>query len=228
MSHRNVFYARKESDCFKLSGDELHHAVNVIRIDPPSRINFTDGSGFLYEGMLMPDGTLADVIEVESDESEIINILFGICEKSRMKIILEKCTEIGVHEFIPLITRKSSKYPLNAGRADSILKSAIKQSGRFIKPHYREPIKLEDVHPDYCENAYFGSIKGKNRGIEPEFSRHINIFIGPPSGFTAEEEEFLVQKGIKPFHINTAVLRTETFALSSIAIIKYLQGVKDE
>ncbi|MDY6787712.1 MAG: RsmE family RNA methyltransferase [candidate division WOR-3 bacterium] len=228
MSHRNVFYARKECDKFQLSDDELHHAVNVIRINPPSRINFTDGSGVLYEGMLMPDGTLTDVIEVESDESELINILFGICEKSRMRIILEKCTEIGVHEFIPLITRKSSKYPLNAGRADSILKSAIKQSGRFIKPHYREPVKLEDLYSSYFVNAYFGSIEGENAGIEPDFSKHINIFIGPPSGFTGEEEGFLVQKGIKPFHIDTAVLRTETFAVSSIAVIKYLQGVKNE
>lgn len=228
MNHRNVFYAGKECDTFQLSDDELHHAVNVIRIVPPSRINFTDGSGVLYEGMLMPDGTLADVIEIESDESEIINILFGICRKNRMRIILEKCTEIGVREFIPLITRKSSKYPLNTRRADSILKSAIKQSGRFIKPQYREPVKLENIKPDYFENAYFGSIDKTEGGIKPDFAKHINIFIGPPSGFTEEEERFLVRKGVKPFHINTAVLRTETFALSSIAIIKYLQGVKDE
>lgn len=228
MSHRNVFYALKECGKFQLSNDELHHAVNVIRIYPPARINFTDGSGALYEGMLMPDGILKDVTKIESDESELINILFGICEKSRMRIILEKCTEIGVREFIPLITRKSSKYPLNERRAESILKSAIKQSGRFVKPHYREPVKLEDIHPDYCENAYFGSIDKTKAGIEPDFSKHINIFVGPPSGFTEEEEGFLVRNGIKPFHINTAVLRTETFALSSIAIIKYLQGVKNE
>jgi len=168
------------------------------------------------------------VEKIENDKEEFVNVYFGVCEKNRMKYILEKCTELGVKSFNPVFTEKSDRYPLSFERANAILLSAIKQSRRYLLPIYNQAVNLEDIEPAKFKGMIFGAINGGEKQITQEtITQNVNILIGPPSGFTEREENYLLSKGAKSFYFDTAVLRTETFAVAILSIIHYLQGVKN-
>ncbi len=221
----SVFYCEKKGKGFILEKNEIHH-IKVLRKTLPTEILFTDGNGILYSGICEKDYTIKKYKIIEkSKNNEFVNVFFGICDKNRIKIILEKSTELGVKAFFPIITEKSSKYSLNQERAKNILKSAVKQSRRYYIPEYNEPVEIFNIDKKYFKNAYFGSIINNNKKIEISNKNEMNIFIGPPSGFIEKEEEFLISNGVKPFYLDSAILRTETFVISFLSIIHYLKGV---
>lgn len=222
-----IFFAQKKGETFFLPKDEIHH-LSVYRIKIPSKILFTTGDGILFSGIVDKNGNLSEFKQVDhSYENEFVNLYFGLCDKNRMKFIFEKCTELGIKSFNPILTQKSEKYPLKNERVFSILKSAVKQSRRFKIPAYNEPVKLADLNFDKNVDSFFGSLDKKVKKTIEFKSESVNIFIGPPSGFTKEEEEFLIKMGVKPFFFDVAVLRTETFAVAFLSIIHYLKVEKN-
>ncbi|HAF07383.1 MAG: RsmE family RNA methyltransferase [bacterium] len=221
-----IFFAEKKGEKIFLPEDELHH-LSVYRIKIPSKILFTTGDGILFSGIVDRYGRILELEKISStQENEFVNLYFGLCDKNRMKFIFEKCTEIGVRSFNPIITKKSEKYPLKKDRVFSILKSAVKQSRRFIIPEYNDPVELFKIDFDRDVDSFFGSLEKKEKRNIVFKSKIVNIFVGPPSGFTKDEELFLIDKGVKPFFLDVAVLRTETFAVSFLSILHYLRGNK--
>ncbi|MGE3062461.1 MAG: RsmE family RNA methyltransferase [bacterium] len=221
----HIFWAEKRKNGFFFSKEELKH-MSVVRVVFPNQILFTCGDGILHRGIANKDGSVEDAEIVESSDKTGIDILFGVCDKSRISYILEKCTELGADSFTPLITAKSEKYSLSESKAERIIVSALKQSRRFTMPEYRTPIKLKDIAADGSTQLIFGSIKENRRKINLTKSR-ISLLIGPPLGFTEEEENFLIEKEAEPFHFDTGILRTETFAHSLLSIVHYLKAVKN-
>lgn len=221
-----IFYFEKKENGFIIPEDEKHH-MDVLRIKLPSDMLFTDGMGRLYRGRIDAGYNVISYEGVADSKKEEVNIYFGVCEKGRMKFILEKCTELGAASFTPVFTKKSDRYPIGRERAESILLSAIKQSRRFLIPEYREPIELAEIPEKTLDGIIFGAIKGGKRHLDASNAK-TDILIGPPSGFTEDEETFLIEKGALPFYFETAVLRTETFAVSLLSIIHYLKGAENE
>ncbi|MCK4523571.1 RsmE family RNA methyltransferase, partial [candidate division WOR-3 bacterium] len=106
---RSVFYCLKQNEKYIFDNNEKHH-INVLRIKLPSTLLFTTGDGILYSGEVDADYNILSHRIIKETSNEFINIFFGICEKSRMKYILEKCTELGVKSFTPLFTDNSEKF----------------------------------------------------------------------------------------------------------------------
>lgn len=216
----SVFYFTRENGSFSIPKDERHH-MQVLRMKLPSEVHFTDGSGSLYKGSVDKDYTITDIEEICSQNTEHINVIFGVCEKSRMKLILEKCTELGVKSFQPLITERSGEYPFSAHKAEAVIKAAVKQSRRYFMPEYNTQAELISLDDCFFKNAVFGSIDETEE--ENLFENIENIFIGPPSGFTEHEENYLKKRGVKPVHMKTGILRTETFAIAALSIAHYMR-----
>lgn len=221
----HIFWAETKKEKYFLAADEISH-MQVLRMSLPATILFSCGDGKLYRGKACEDGTIADAEVVETAGKTGIGIYFGVCDKNRISYILEKCTELGVDSFTPLFTEKSEKHPLNRERASRIIISALKQSRRFTMPEYREPINLKDLEIGKGEDAVFGSI-GCGSGRIGGCGGKVSLIIGPPLGFTEKEESVLMEKGAKPFHFDTGILRTETFAVSLLSIIHYIKGAKN-
>lgn len=222
-----IFFAKKEKDQFYLPEDELHH-LTIFRIKIPEKILFTAGDGKLYSGIVKKNGIIKDIVIVDSSiEDQFINLYFGLCDKNRMKFIFEKGTEIGVKSFNPIITKKSEKFFIKKERVENILKAAIKQSRRLNLPEYNEPKPIKNIDFDKNVDSYFGSLERKHKKDIVFNSKYVNIFVGPPSGFTDDEEEFLMKNGVKPFFFDVGILRTETFAISILSIFHYLKGLKN-
>lgn len=218
----SVFYFEKDKHgSFIVPKEEIHH-IGVLRLKLPSPVKFTDGGGSLYSCMMDEHYSISHIQQIDIQNEQDVNVLFGISEKSRMKLILEKCTELGVKSFVPLYTEKSASYTLSHDKAESVIKAAAKQSRRYFLPKCNEPVRLAELEDSYFDDACFGAVTD---GTERDnLITAINVFIGPPSGFTENEEKMLIAKGAKPVHLDTGILRTETFAISVISIMHYLRG----
>ena len=221
----HIFFADKKKNIFFLPKEELKH-IGVLRINLPAIILFSCGDGKLYRGVVNEGGEISEVSEVNGSQKTGIDIYFGMCDKSRISFILEKCTELGTDSFTPLLTARSEKYALPKSRASRVIISALKQSRRFFMPEYRDPMRIEDLKRDDSVTMIFGSIKKNGEEIKLKTGKTA-LIIGPPLGFTEEEEKLLLSKNALPFHFDTGILRTETFAVSLLSIVHYIKGLNN-
>ncbi|MDD3803009.1 MAG: RsmE family RNA methyltransferase [bacterium] len=221
----HIFFAEKKKNAFFLPKEELKH-IGVLRINLPAVILFSCGDGKLYRGIAGEGGEVSEPAEMHDSLKTGIDVYFGVCDKSRISFILEKCTELGADSFTPLLTARSEKYALPKSRASRVIISALKQSRRFFMPEYRDPMRIEDLEKNDSVTMIFGSIKKSSEEITLK-NKNTALIIGPPLGFTEEEEDLLLSKGALPFHFDTGILRTETFAVSLLSIVHYIKGANN-
>ncbi|MFM2357586.1 MAG: hypothetical protein RJA61_323, partial [Candidatus Parcubacteria bacterium] len=135
--------------------------------------------------------------------------------------ILEKCTELGVTHFVPIISERSEKKNLNYERAQKIIKEASEQSGRGTLPELGETCVLQDVFEKYPMDFIafdFSGTKLENNKFQITNSK-IGILIGPEGGWTERELQVFKDKHIPLFTLGNQVLRAETAAVAVSSLL---------
>jgi len=157
-----------------------------------------------------------------------IQLLIAITQREKFEFILQKCTEVGVHSFIPVITERSLVQftqfaEKKSDRWKRIVMEASEQSHRTHVP---------EVHPvstfQRCMNlpvdqkiiAYESEQKNSFKNIfsEPNISR-IALIIGPEGGFTEYEIDLARKSGWKSVTLGPRILRMETAAIVACTLI---------
>ena len=138
--------------------------------------------------------------------------------------IVEKATQIGVSEIIPVISKRgyqkitvvSEKIP----RWERIAKETLKQCGRHIPPKIGNPIKISDltVEGDFLNLFPFEGERNKKlvevlKNSQPP--KGINLIVGPEGGFSEEEANLLVERGFIPVSLGDFILKAETAAVAA-------------
>jgi len=162
----------------------------------------------------------------------------------KFEYVLQKCTELGVVEFVPLITERCVISDLNTaetklGRWRWIIQEAAEQSRRGRLPSLRPSM----LFPQACDQArQRGGLALAPWEEEGQISLRqvlrtapeghekswppltISLFIGPEGGFSAAEVELARRYGLLPVTLGPRVLRAETAGLVAAAAILYDQG----
>jgi len=218
-------FIEKESG-ITLDEDTSRHVVQVLRMQAGERINLTDGKGSLIQTSIIDAHKKHCTVKTESvSRTELptrhIAIAISILKNtSRLEWFLEKATEIGVNEIIPLIASRTEKEKFRHDRLQGILISAMLQSQQTWLPMLHQPIdyrllfKQEEVNANtnkfiaHCED----SVK-VDLAEFPSFDPSSIILIGPEGDFTPEEIELAFQHGFQAVSLGRTRLRTETAAL---------------
>lgn len=232
--HARFFIAQKIGDLNEIAiadEDIYHQIVRVLRRRKGDTVDILDDSGFEYRCVIKNINKSNLALKVESKklnsaEPEINVALYqSLLKKDKMEWVLEKCTEIGVSRFAPVLSEHSVKLGINAERARKILKESAEQCGRG-----RIPV-LEDVMP-YKEaivsakasgafNLLLHEASAMPSGLSLGGAKNINLFVGPEGGFSAGEVNFARENNFKVIAISRRVLRAETAAIAgSFWIIK--------
>jgi 16S rRNA (uracil1498-N3)-methyltransferase len=222
-----------------LSGDDLHHAAKVLRINAGEKVVFCDDSGMehicVYAG--------ADRFEIlarrENDSEPKVKLRLFQCvpKGDKLDLIVQKATELGVSEIIPVISKRCISRPSNnkkIERLQKISEEAAKQSGRGKIPFVHEFTKFSDALKLY-NNENLGIIFYENGGltINEIFKTHteiaaggspVDVFIGSEGGFEPAEIEAAKQAGLQTASLGKRILRTETAPIAALAIIMNLTG----
>jgi 16S rRNA (uracil1498-N3)-methyltransferase len=228
-----------------LKGQQAHQVRNVMRMSPGDHIIVLDNKGWEYEVVLESvgkseiKGKVREKREATGEPSVQITLYQSLLKQDKFEWILQKCTEVGVKRFVPLITQRSVIRTLDAinpkklARWQSIITEAAEQSGRGRIPQVSPPMDFEDslvnlAGFDCCLIAFPQTQGvGVRRALQHGHKRApttITLFVGPEGGFTQEEVEHSRARGAIPISLGPRTLRTETAAVVAASLILYELG----
>lgn len=227
---------------FTVSGQEARHLITVRRVKPGDEINLFDGSGANYTARVeaVRDGELSGTIigETQSHKPAIsINLYQSVPKGERLDWLVEKAAELGVNSIIPIEAQRSVVKGISANKLDRwrrLSQAASKQCGRSDIMAVYDPMQISDalqavsgkalnIIPWESENAK--SISGLAKDIAS--AKIVNIFIGPEGGFTIREIDRAREHWIIPVTLGARILRVETAALLSAALVMAVSGEYD-
>ncbi len=155
--------------------------------------------------------------------------------------VLQKGTELGLVEFIPVICDRSVVGDLEdvnrkLGRWGRVIREAAEQSGRGRLPVLRPAILFGQACQRAMRSGGLGlvpwegeketslksALTGGEEEDDPPFS--ISIFIGPEGGLTPEEIQVARRYSLRPISLGPRVLRAETAGLVATSAILYECG----
>lgn len=202
--------------------DLINQIRNVFRMQKNDKVIFFDGTGFDFVSeILMLEKNKMIVIPKERKEAVLpkkeITLFQALIKKDNFEMIAEKCTEIGVTNFVPVLCERSEKKNLNLERVEKILKEASEQSGRGDIPKIFSIQELYDL-PFGEMPIFVADFDGENVK-KINFPNKCGILIGPEGGFSEEERSFLKDLSsqkvgdVKIFSLSETVLRAETAAI---------------
>lgn len=225
------------SDQFFLDESSSRHIVQVLRMNEGEKIQLTNGNGYLLTAEIVSSHKkktevkiLENIFIPESQPKISIAISF-IKNAGRFEWFLEKATEIGISQIIPLICRRTEKSHLRNERMKTILISAMLQSRQVWLPELAEPVNvmklINNTNYDqkfiaHCFNEKKTELKDVS--LKP-FSSKI-ILIGPEGDFTIDEIEAAIEKGFSPVSLGETRLRTETAGLVAAVLLKNEKTIK--
>jgi 16S rRNA (uracil1498-N3)-methyltransferase len=212
----------QQGNYFTMDPSESHHCVKVLRMNAGDTLQFIDGRGGSFKGVISIADPKKTIVEV-TGESRLTserpyNLHIAIAPTKnidRFEWFVEKAVEIGVDEITPLICDHSERKNLRADRLEKIAVSAMKQSLRAFLPVINPHTSLRSFLTRRIDNtSSFIAYCGQN---SPEYlltaeilNKNILVLIGPEGDFSVEEIKQAEKKDFKPISFGTARLRTET------------------
>jgi 16S rRNA (uracil1498-N3)-methyltransferase len=203
------------------------HAVTVLRMQVGEQLMLTDGKGFSATAdILQADKkqlmvALGQMIAHPAPQKKMILGISLLKNTARFEWMLEKVTEIGITEIIPLLAERTERQHFRQERFQQILVSACLQSGQFHFPVLHEPLKLPAVFSMDLPQKKF--IAHCMEGDKPQLtgqSLDSILLIGPEGDFTAAELDLAVQHQYKPVGLGESRLRTETAGIVGAVLLR--------
>lgn len=139
-------------DRITVTGDDVNHMKNVLRMKPGERVrisNGTDEDYFCTIESLEEDAVLLHVDSREQSSIELpvqIYLFQGLPKSDKMELIIQKAVELGAYGIVPVSMKRSvvkldsKKAAAKVKRWNAIAESAAKQSGRMVIPQVLMPV----------------------------------------------------------------------------------------
>jgi 16S rRNA (uracil1498-N3)-methyltransferase len=219
-----------------LSADELHHALQVLRLGVGNKLYIIDGKGNLFETSIkeiLPKNKNC-ILKLEKHtffpkNNHHFHLAIAPTKNTdRIEWLVEKATELGVHQITFLHTDNVERRHINIERLEKIAVSALKQSQQYYLPKLIDMTKLKDFFLfENLKNNCYKSIAylGKNTiplndNIPPK--NNYCIMIGCEGDFSLREIDLSLENGFLPVHLGDTRLRTETAGLYATMAIKWV------
>jgi 16S rRNA (uracil1498-N3)-methyltransferase len=246
---RRFFVKQFDGDKAVLRAESAHHLGHVLRAEMGQSYELSDGETV----------RLGRVNRIERDEIEFeltetvsdivpprlaITLLLSVVKFDRFEWALEKATELGVDEIIPLSAARSEKglilaAPKRAERWQRILMEASQQARRLRPPMLHE---VETFAERFVPTSGEGLARGNNlriilsersdarplreilAGHSREATTAATLAIGPEGGWTNEEFAAAEAGGFEEASLGSNILRTETAVMAALASINLVFG----
>lgn len=224
-----------------VEGPDVNHMKNVLRMKPGEQVMISDGGGTQYlcelESLETKQGRLriVDTWKENRELSSKIYLFQGIPKSDKMELIIQKATELGVYELIPVVTGRTvvklddKKAEKKLLRWKTIAEAAAKQSGRSMIPRVHEVMTFSEALAfgqaldvlliPYEKAEGMESTRQAIEKIQP--GQSVGIFIGPEGGFEESEVEQAMSCKAAPVTLGRRILRTETAGFVVLSMLLY-------
>ncbi len=220
-----------------LEGREHHHLSRVVRIQAGQKIEIFDDKGILYSARIEHiDSSTTRLRILESFNPNGFNLKLilapALIKAKAMEFVIQKSTELGAACISPVVTDRSVvKFEGNIQkkltRWKKIILDAAKQSGRTDLPEIKKPVPLTAFLEAKHSGAGFCLSQQADNTLKdvildsspPEDD--VLLLVGPEGDWTDPEKKTIVQHGFRMASLGRMTLRSETAAISGLAIISH-------
>lgn len=233
MARRRFFVPEISNDMAALDGDDARHLARVLRVEVGQRYELSDGSRV----------TLAEVAAVRKDHVEFrvlgdllasprvvhVTVLMALIKFDHFEMVIEKATELGVAEIVPVITARTEvglekAVPKRRERWQRIALEASQQSRRDRLPvvfpaiSFRDAVRLDKRYRIWLDEEPGGAPLLTALPCERHIEDSIALLVGPEGGWTPAEREAAAANWTR-VSLGPQILRAETAAMASLAIV---------
>lgn len=222
-----------------VDGGDARHLKTILRAETGEKIAVvTESKEYIAEIVeINKDDIFCEIVEeIERNNETKVNITLcqGIPKQTKMETIIQQNVELGVKNFIPLITERTvvklndkDRENKKLERWRKIAKESSKQSKRNVIPTVEdiitvkklvERLKQEDAQiivPYELEDMKV------LKDVLKEPKENYYIIIGPEGGFDIREVEMLKEIGAHIVTLGKRILRTETAGIVAASVVMY-------
>ena len=229
------FFYTKEinsiSKQFVLNEETSKHIVQVLRMQNGEQLNLANGVGNIYLSTITDNNKRGCAVEINSISSTVKpisekTIAISILKNaSRFEWFLEKATEIGITQIIPLICDRTERTHFRHDRMNSILISAMLQSQQSWLPVLSEPLQFDDLmirQFDDCTKLIAHCEEDKKQALISSLIHQSTsqlMLIGPEGDFSKDEITMALSKDFIPVTLGNTRLRTETAGIVAATLL---------
>jgi 16S rRNA (uracil1498-N3)-methyltransferase len=229
----------------QLSGSDRHHLVRVVRLEAGDRVVVVGVDAREAEATLTsvgPERVCADIdAAMKRPPRPRVSLAAGMARRERMEFAIQKVTELGAVEVVPVRTARSvvrldeDRAGRRVERWRRLAEEAAKQSQRADVPLVSEPIGLDELIEQFgrfelvlvpWEEAASTGL-GIGAALEAADARpdsRVLVVIGPEGGLEEAEVAALQAAGGVVVTLGDTVLRTETACVVAVALAIYELG----
>ena len=222
----------------QVTGTAAAHITRVLRLAAGDAVTLFNGDGCDYPARItdVQAGVVTAAIEgaaAARPESPLaVTLVQAITRADRMDFVIQKATELGVSTIQPVATARSV-VKLDAGsvakklaRWQAIAIAACEQSGRARLPRLDAPLSLRDwlLRPAQGSALRVQLVPDAATALTGAGAGAIELLIGPEGGLDPTEQEAAEQAGYRACHLGPRVLRSETAALTALAVLQATAG----
>lgn len=220
--------------------EESRHISNVMRLKEGDEVIVFDGSGKEYAGRIESIKNRGAIIDIEKTIAPAagpcvrVALAQALIKKDKMDYIVEKATELGIAEIIPLETGRAVARPDKAAHGRKLERwrrmaiEAAKQCGRRDLPKIEKINAFDEIlnlFPMY-DMVLMPCLSGETVSLNEAITRvkdpkDILLMIGPEGDFTPGEIGQARQKGALLVSLGGLVLKSDTAALAALAMLNY-------
>ena len=156
-------------------------------------------------------------------------------KNSKLDLIVEKLTEIGISSLTPIVTERTQRKDIDSlsenklKRLKKISIESSEQSGKVFIPTVNNIQILKDLDiskPDSMNIVFYENIDGakKINSLKKEVFNYksVSVYIGPVGGFSDEEIKFFKSKESEVINFGNTIFKSDTASIVGIALLKYL------
>jgi 16S rRNA (uracil1498-N3)-methyltransferase len=226
-----------------ITGDLLMHLRDSLRVTMGETLWFNNGQGTRYHTEITDvskravAGRILETIQEPLRHTPRLILGQSLLKGEKMDWIIQKATELGVDEFVPIESRHSV-VQLKADRIDHqlarwrrIALEAAQQSEQWRVPTIASPRSLALLLTERVTNTMTLMLTERKEGKSlqaVELPRGANsstlVMIGPEGGWSKDEVHIADQAGIDPITLGRPILRAETAAIAVISILQSRLG----
>ena len=226
------YFYQKDIDTTKsqivLSEETSKHCVQVLRMNEGEQLQLTNGIGDLLTAEIIAankKNCIVKIIKNQTYQSQSRRITIAISllkNASRFEWFLEKATEIGIAEIIPIISKRTERQHFRFDRMNSILIAAMLQSQQTFLPVMQEPILYKEIFKfsEYETKLIAHCEEDKKVDIKDiAISNNTQILIGPEGDFSPDEITLALQHNYQPVSLGNTRLRAETAGIVATTLL---------
>jgi 16S rRNA (uracil1498-N3)-methyltransferase len=235
---RRFFVEKFDGQRALVSGDRAHHLGVVLRAQAGQLYELSDGVRVCLgriEKVARDSVEFALLEELPAEEPWLqVVLLLSVVKFDAFEWAIEKATELGVTEIVPLAAARSEKALVAASEKRSerwrkIVLEAAQQSRRVRLPVLQPIIKPETAFSARGERlGIFLSERAEAPALRvvlrDRAATQAVLAIGPEGGWTGEERDLAVKAGFHEASLGRLILRTETAVIAALASLSFALG----